>query len=211
MKTEKVKRGFIDELRSSGLYIAAVGFFASGYLCCMYGSSDGRYLAQLVAWYRTPITLAVVGLPMLLIANSVLSQIIKLRELRIEKIENAEKDISHQMSWVELEKVKINQTKMNFNELRLNYEQRQHQIIEKQRQLKVAENHLRKSITDYHHWAHRLSKKISKTSTTLIGDAGSQAPEQIAQLQKSSQEILRLLDKKPESLEEDNGEKNENA
>ena len=208
MKTEKIKRGLIDELRSSGLYVAAVGFFASGYLCCMYGSSDGRYLAQLLAWYRTPITIAVVGLPILLIANSVLGQLLKLRGLRMEVIQNTEKDISHQLSWIEREKDKINQTKIKFDELRLDYEQRQHRLIERQKELKISENHLRKLISDHHRWAEQLSNKISKTSKTLIGDAGSQAPEQIAQLQKSAQEILRQLDKKPECNGTNDGEEN---
>lgn len=211
MKAEKIRCGFIDELRSSGIYVAAVGFFASGYLCHMYGSSDGTYLVQLLAWYRVPISIGVFGLPMLVIGSTVFSQIIKLRELRIEKIENAEKDISHRLTWIDLQKEKIIQTKSVLEEMRLDYEQKQHQLIEKQRQLKVAENHLRKSIYDYHHWAARLSKKISKTSKTLIGDSGSQAFEQIEQLQQSSQEILKLLDKEPAILGENNGEGNENT
>ena len=44
--------------------------------------------------------------------------------------------------------------------------------------------------------------KVSKTSATLVDNAGEQAPEQVLQLQQSVKESQKLLDSKPGGINE---------
>lgn len=202
MKTEKVRQGILAEIRSAGIYVAAVGFFAAGYLAHMHGSSDGKYLVQLIAWYRTPITLAVVGLPALMILNTIIGHVLELRKNRIEEIETAEKNIMHKLSLIDHQKDKLTANLSATDELTTKLEKKQAEISGIEQRLKAAEAHLRKSASTYSAWAEKVAHKVGKTSTTLAGDACEQAPEQAAQLKKSMKELQQLLDKQPGGVDE---------
>jgi uncharacterized protein YukE len=202
MKTEKVRQGIVAEFRSVGIYAAAVGFFSAGYLAHMHGSSDGKYLVQLIAWYRTPITLVFVGLPALMILNTIMGHVLELRKNRIQEIETAEKNIAHHLALIDHQKEKLTSNLTATNELTEKLEKKQAEINSLEQRLKAAEVHLRKSADTYSAWAEKVANKVSKTSTTLIGDAGEQAPEQIEQLKQNMKELQRLLDKNPGGINE---------
>jgi ABC-type transport system involved in cytochrome bd biosynthesis fused ATPase/permease subunit len=197
MKVDRIGQAFVGELRSAGIYVAAVGFFAAGYLCHMSGSADNGYLVSLLVWYRTPITLAVLGLPALLIINMITSHVLELRTTRIQAIETAEKNIAHQHAQIEQQNTQLIARQTEMKTLVETIRRKQLELIERERTLNEVQTKFHKSATAYTAWADKVAAKVRKTSTTLVGDAAGQAPDQIEQLQLGAEELLTLLNKKP--------------
>jgi hypothetical protein len=56
--------------------------------------------------------------------------------------------------------------------------------------------------SEYSAWAEKVADKVSKTSATLVGSAGAQAPEQVLHLQQSVKESQKLLDSNPGGINE---------
>jgi hypothetical protein len=202
MKVDRLSQAFVGELRSAGIYVAAVGFFAAGYLCHMSGSADNRYLISLLVWYRTPITLAVLGLPALLIINMITNHVLELRTTRIQAIETAEKNIAHQYAQIEHENNQLVARQTALKTLAETMRRKKLELIERDRKLNEAEAKLRSSLATYSAWADKVAAKVRKTSGTLLGDTAGQAPEQIEQLQFGAEELLTLLNKNPGEVHE---------
>lgn len=199
MKAEKFNNAFIAELRSASIYSAAVAFFAAGYLCHMYSSADGQ-VVQLIAWYRVPISIAILGLPAFMILNSIIAHILELRKKRIHAIEDAEKNITHQFSVIDHQKEKLNDGLSSSKELMTKLETKQQQLADMERKLKTVENQYRQSTNEFNAWAEKVAKKVEKSSATLFGSAAMQAPEQVKLLKQNAEEIVRLLDSAPKPL-----------
>ena len=196
MKVDRLGQAFVGELRSAGIYVAAVGFFAAGYLFHMHGSADARYMTYLLAMYHTPITLAVLGLPALLILNSVTNRVLELRRNRTQAIEIAEKNIVQQHAQIEHENKQLIARQSALKTLAENLRRKQAEIIDRERRLSEAEKKLKRSAAAYTAWAERVTQKVKKSSTTLVGDtAGDQATDQIKQLRDGADELLALLSK----------------
>jgi len=196
MKVDRLGQSFVGELRSAGIYVAAVGFFAAGYLFHMHGSADARYMTYLFAMYRTPITLAVLGLPALLILNLVTNRVLELRRNRTQAIETAEKNILHQRVQIDHQHKQLIARQSALKTLAENLRRKQAEIIDRERRLSEAEKKLKRSAAAYTAWAERVTQKVKKSSTTLVGDAaGDQATDQIKQLRDGADELLALLSK----------------
>ncbi|MCB2215695.1 MAG: hypothetical protein KQH59_06485 [Desulfobulbaceae bacterium] len=202
MKVERFGQALRSEFRSIGIYVAAIGFFTAGYLFHMHGSAEARYMTYLLAMYRTPITLAVLGLPALLILNSVTNRFLELRRNRTQAIEIAEKNIVQQHAQIEHENKQLIARQSALKTLNENLRRKQHEFIERERKLNEAETRLRESATIYNAWADKVAAKVRKTSASLVGDASAQAPEQIEILQNGAEELLALLNKNPENVHE---------
>ncbi len=197
MKVDRLGQAFVGELRSAGIYVAAVGFFAAGYLCHMSGSADNKYLVSLLAMYRTPITLAVLGLPALLIINMITNHVLELRTTRIQAIETAEKNIAHQQAQIEHQNNQLVARQTALKTLAETMRRKKLELIERERTLNEVQTKFHTSAAAYTVWADKVAAKVQKTSATLVGDTAGQAPEQIEQLQLGAEELLTLLNKNP--------------
>ena len=202
MRTEKVRSALISELKSSVVYLTALFFFAAGYVCRMYGSGGTPIIADLLAWYRTPLSIAVFGIPSLLIVTKTIERVIELRKLKLNNVETLEKELLHERALIEHQKHKlITELKSAQIGKQAMENERIRQSHDRQ-QLKIAEDRFHSAIKKYSFWANKVSQKVHKTSPTLVGKAGEQAHGQIEQLQQSVNELQKLLDKQPEYVNE---------
>jgi len=196
MKVERLGQALRSEFRSIGIYVAAIGFFTAGYLFHMHGSADARYMTYLLAMYRTPFTLAVLGIPTLLILNTIMNRVLELRRNRTQAIDIAEKNIFQQHAQIEHENKQLIARQSALKTLAENLRRKQAEIINRERRLSEAEKKLKRSAAAYTTWAEKVTQKVKKSSTTLVGDAaGDQATDQIKQLRDGADELLALLSK----------------